>query len=67
MIISPEVRVYGPHMEQVGVLRTADALRLARSLGADLVEIAPHAQPPVCGILDYGKFLSKVRKKKGGV
>jgi len=53
--------------EQLGVLRLDDAIRRARGLGLDLVEIAPNAQPPVCRIVDFGKFrydLSKQEKDK---
>jgi translation initiation factor IF-3 len=53
--------------EQLGVLRLDEAIRRARSLGLDLVEIAPTAQPPVCRIVDFGKFrydLSKQEKEK---
>ena len=53
--------------EQLGVLRLDDAIRRARSMGLDLVEIAPNAQPPVCRIVDFGKFryeLSKQEKDK---
>jgi translation initiation factor IF-3 len=53
--------------EQLGVMRLDEAIRKARSLGMDLVEIAAHAQPPVCRIVDFGKFrydLSKQEKDK---
>lgn len=53
--------------EQLGVLRLDEAIRKARSMGLDLVEIAPNAQPPVCRIVDFGKFrydLSKQEKDK---
>ena len=53
--------------EQLGVLRLDEAIRRARSMGLDLVEIAPNAQPPVCRIVDFGKFrydLSKQEKDK---
>lgn len=63
-----EVRVInGITNEQIGVLRIEDALRRARELGLDLIEIAPNAQPPVCRILDFGKFrydLAKQEKDK---
>ena len=51
-----EVRLIGPDGSQVGVRTTADALTLARELDLDLVEVAPLANPPVCRIMDYGKF-----------
>ena len=46
----------GPDGSQVGVLRLPDALRIARELDLDLVEVAPQAKPPVCRLLDYGKY-----------
>jgi translation initiation factor IF-3 len=51
-----EVRLIGPDGSQVGIRSTADALVLARELDLDLVEVAPLANPPVCRIMDYGKF-----------
>jgi len=53
----------------LGQMATKDALTLAKSLGLDLVEVAPHARPPVCRIMDYGKFMfdkSKKEKKNTG-
>jgi translation initiation factor IF-3 len=53
--------------EQLGILRVDEAIRRARALGLDLIEVAPNAQPPVCRILDFGKFrydLSKQEKEK---
>lgn len=58
-----EVRVIDENGEQKGVLPTAEALRQARELGLDLVEIAPQSNPPVCKILDYGKFKFEQEKK----
>jgi translation initiation factor IF-3 len=52
----PQVRVIGEDGEQVGVLATRDALEMARARGLDLVEVAPNVRPPVCRILDYGKY-----------
>ena len=52
----PEVRLVGPAGEQVGIVRIEDALRLALEADLDLVEVAPMAQPPVCKIMDFGKF-----------
>ncbi|WP_448074073.1 translation initiation factor IF-3 [Georgenia yuyongxinii] len=52
----PEVRLVGPAGEQVGVVRVEDALRLAQEADLDLVEVAPDAHPPVCKLMDYGKF-----------
>jgi hypothetical protein len=62
-----EVRVIGKNGQQFGIMSFADAINLARAAGVDLVEIARHAKPPVCRLVDYGKFrheLSKKRKKQ---
>lgn len=59
----PEVRLIGPAGEQVGVVPTREALERARSAGLDLVEISPTAKPPVCRIMDYGKFKYEQSKK----
>lgn len=50
--------------EQLGVLKLPDALRKAQSLGLDLVEVAPNAQPPVCRIVDFGKFRYQLAKQE---
>jgi translation initiation factor IF-3 len=55
-IRSPQVRLIGPDGDQIGLIPTQEALRRARELDLDLVEVAPQAQPPVCRIMDYGKF-----------
>jgi translation initiation factor IF-3 len=52
----PEVRLVGPNGEQVGIVRVEDALKLAQDADLDLVEVAPQARPPVCKLMDYGKF-----------
>ncbi|MEO8220057.1 MAG: translation initiation factor IF-3 [Specibacter sp.] len=52
----PEVRLVGPAGEQVGVVRIEDALRLAAESDLDLVEVAPTAKPPVCKLMDFGKY-----------
>ena len=52
----PEVRLVGPNGEQVGIVALEDALRLAQESDLDLVEVAPTARPPVCKLMDYGKF-----------
>jgi translation initiation factor IF-3 len=52
----PEVRLVGPNGEQVGIVSINDALRLAQEADLDLVEVAPMARPPVCKLMDYGKF-----------
>jgi translation initiation factor IF-3 len=50
------VRLVGPDGDQIGVVTTQEALRMAREIDLDLVEVAPQADPPVCRIMDYGKF-----------
>ncbi|MYN12017.1 translation initiation factor IF-3 [Pusillimonas sp. TS35] len=60
----PEVRLIGTEGEQLGVLKTADALRLAEENDVDLVEIAPTASPPVCRLMDYGKFKYQEQKRQ---
>jgi translation initiation factor IF-3 len=62
-ITAPEVRVSGPDNEPMGVMSLAEALRLAGEMDVDLVEIAPTASPPVCRLVDYGKFKYQEQKK----
>jgi translation initiation factor IF-3 len=57
------VRVVGEEGEALGVMDTRDAIRAARAKGMDLVEVAPGADPPVCRIIDYGKFQYEAKKK----
>ena len=59
----PEVRLVGPGGEQVGIVRIEDALRLAAEADLDLVEVAPTARPPVCRLMDYGKFKYEAAQK----
>ena len=59
----PQVRVIGNEGEQLGVMDTRDAVRAARQQGLDLVEVAPGAEPPVCRIIDFGKFQYEAKKK----
>jgi translation initiation factor IF-3 len=59
----PEVRLIGPGGEQVGIVRIEDALRVAADADLDLVEVAPDARPPVCKIMDYGKFKYEAAQK----
>jgi translation initiation factor IF-3 len=59
----PQVRVIGDDGSQLGVLNTDDALRRAEDAGLDLVEVSPKAMPPVCKIMDYGKFKYENAKK----
>jgi translation initiation factor IF-3 len=61
----PEVRVIDEDGEQLGILETRDAIRQAREKGLDLVEVAANAEPPVCRIIDYGKFQYEAKKKAG--
>lgn len=58
-----EVRVVGPEGEQLGVLTIEQALERAQSSGMDLVEVNPMAKPPVCKIMDYGKFKYEEKKR----
>jgi len=60
----PEVRVIGAAGENVGVMPIEQALRMAREAELDLVEVASNATPPVCRIIDYGKFLYERTKKE---
>ena len=63
-INAPEVRLIGAGGEQVGVVSLATANKMAEEAELDLVEIAPTAQPPVCRIMDYGKFKYRESKKR---
>jgi len=64
MIRIPEVRVIDSEGEQIGVMKTKEALDLAYSKGLDLVEISPTARPPVCKILDFGRYKYELQKKE---
>jgi translation initiation factor IF-3 len=57
------VRLIGPEGENHGVVSTDEAMKIAREAGLDLVEVAPNSSPPVCRVLDYGKFLYERAKK----
>jgi len=57
------VRVIDEEGEQLGIMSPQEALRLARERGYDLVEVAPQAQPPVCRIIDFGKYLYEQKKR----
>ena len=59
-----EVRVIGDDGAQLGIMPPFEALKAARATGLDLVEISPTAQPPVCRIMDYGKYLYDLEKKE---
>ena len=58
-----DVRIVGDGIEST-VMPTRDALRLAEEKGVDLVEISPNAQPPVCRLIDYSKFLYQQKKRR---
>jgi translation initiation factor IF-3 len=58
------VRLVGVDGEPIGIVKLAEAFRLAEQHDVDLVEIAPHAQPPVCRLMDYGKFKYQEAKKQ---
>ena len=53
----PEVRVIGPDGEQLGVMTPEAGIDIARENGLDLVEVAPGSRPPVCGVMDYGRYM----------
>ncbi|MDH3354756.1 MAG: translation initiation factor IF-3 [Chromatiales bacterium] len=60
----PEVRLIDDKGEQRGVVPTSEALAIAEEAGLELVEVSPNAEPPVCRIMDYGKFIFEERKKQ---
>jgi len=62
----PEVRLIDEHGGQIGVIATAEAMKMAEAAKLDLVEVSPMAKPPVCRILDFGKFKYAQRKKERG-
>ncbi len=59
-----EVRVIGENSEQLGIMSIEEAMKLAEDAGVDLVKIAPNAAPPVCRIIDYGKFRYEQSRKE---
>jgi translation initiation factor IF-3 len=63
-IRAKEVRVIDPDGNQLGVIPTQEALRAAMEFGLDLVEVSPNAKPPVCKIMDYGKYKYELTKKQ---
>ena len=66
-ITSPKVRLVDENGEMIGVLSPKDALERAYKAGLDLVEISPNADPPVCKILDYGKYKFEEQKRRGEI
>ena len=58
------MRVIDQHGEQIGVLPTDEALGMAAAVNLDLVEVSPNAEPPVCRIMDFGKYLFEQKKKQ---
>ena len=62
-ITSPEVQVIGNGGENLGILNTNEAISMAKEKGLDLIEIAPNAKPPVCKIIDMGKYKYEAQKK----
>ena len=62
-ITAPEVQVIGSEGENIGILNTNEAISMAKEQGLDLIEIAPTAKPPVCKIIDMGKFKYDAQKK----
>lgn len=62
-IRSPQIRLISEQSEQLGVMSAVEALSRARIAGLDLVEVAPEAKPPVCRIMDYGKFKYEQKKR----
>jgi hypothetical protein len=65
-IKAPQVRVISAKGKQLGVLDTPKAVSLALEVGLDLVEVAPSAVPPVCRVMDFGKYVFEVQKKHLG-
>src|SRR6059058_5508020 len=61
--MAPEVRLSGPNNEPLGIVSLSEALRMAGELDVDLVEIAAQADPPVCRLMDYGKFKYQEQKR----
>jgi translation initiation factor IF-3 len=62
-IRAPEVRVIDPEGKQLGILAVKEAIRIAEERGLDLVEVAPNSQPPVCRIMNYGKYKYQQSKR----
>jgi len=63
LIRSPQVRLISQEGEQLGIRSLGDAMAMGREAGLDLVEVAPNANPPVCRLMDYGKYKYRQRKR----
>ena len=63
-IFSPEVQVISSTGENLGILNTTEAISIAKNEGLDLIEISPNAKPPVCKIMDMGKYKYDAQKKQ---
>ena len=59
----PEVRLVGPNGEQLGIIKIEEALRMAQEIDLDLVEVSPGSEPPVCKLMDFGKFKYEAAQK----
>ncbi len=62
-ITAPQVRLIGPEGDQLGIVPIEQAMEIAAEAGLDLVEVSPNAEPPVCRVMDYGKFRFEQNKK----
>ncbi|MGH9807819.1 MAG: translation initiation factor IF-3, partial [Terriglobia bacterium] len=63
-ITAPKVRVIGPDNQQIGIMFTREAVQYAEQAGLDLVEVSPAVEPPVCRVMDFGKYLFELNKKQ---
>lgn len=63
-ITASRVRVIGPDNQQIGIMGTREAIQYAQDAGVDLVEVSPMAEPPVCRVMDFGKYLFELNKKQ---
>ncbi|MBM3565797.1 MAG: translation initiation factor IF-3, partial [Alphaproteobacteria bacterium] len=63
-INAPTVRLVGPDGEMIGIVSAREALIKASEYGLDLIEISPNAEPPVCKVMDYGKFKYELQKRQ---
>ncbi len=63
-IRAPEIRLIGPEGENIGVVTPERAMQIAEEAGLDLVEISPNATPPVCKVMDFGKFKYESQKRE---